>query len=362
MIIQRPCASVQICSPGLARAMLRRGSGHAQRRGGGRLNPSFTGNFATFAKALGLNVLQGFQPDLGLTEDPTPLATAGNTSTTVLTLTNTRTGLPVPLWFKSINTLAIGSGAQFNIYADGLGVTPTAQSPVTPAIGTPIALTGAPAGLSCAWAAGTSVNNDSWKTQCLTLPDPVGGFPATRGGAGVSPLIAAGTNGRTSILGNGAGQFMTSTLTLPAPGTTPTTIWAIVKLLSTAAQSILCIDGSGTGTAIIIDATPNLMGYNGAFSGNALAATGVLKKIEITYTNSVADYVQWGTGAKVTGTNMLNDTSGSTRGLLARNTGANGFNGELQTMLTMAANGNNIGPQLAALTAAANTYFATTVG
>ena len=318
----------------------------------------FNGNFATLFTPG--TVLQSVQTDLGLTYGGTPLATAGNTSTTVLTLSGTLTTVPVPIWAKATNTLAIGAGATFSVYYDGLGVTP-AMTGVTPTAGVGVALTGAGTGLTLTWAAGTSVNNDSWKATCSALADQSGNVVnATQGVASAQPLVATGLNGVASLLFDGANQFLAYTLALPAPGTTPTFFWAVWRYMSVQAAT-RCFNGDTLGSGLLtylpISASSPQQ-FNGSVA-NATAgpAAGNRGRAESYFSNSVGDYLKWG-ATKTTGANAGNTAPGANRRIADAN-GANRLDMDLLVFVTT--NSLPSAAQLAALSAAVTAKYGATV-
>lgn len=254
----------------------------------------FNGNFASLFPFA--NVLQSVQTDLGLTYAGTLLANAGNTSTTVQTFTGALIGVPVSIWTKAINTLAIGAGAQFNIYYDGLGVTPSAQSPVTPAIGTPIALTGAGTGLSVAWAAGTSINNDGWKAASSALNDQTANaLHYTQGAAGFQPLVALGLNGFPYLSFDNVNDTMQSSLNLPASGTTPTCVLMVLSLGAFSAQGIVVGQSNNVGNQCMLTTT----GATAIWSANPSAVIGAYVagtpyRIRADFSNNTGDIFKVG--------------------------------------------------------------------
>ena len=224
---------------------------HGQRRNFVNGIP-FNGNFASLFTPG--TVLQSVQTDLGLTYGGTPLATAGNTSTTVLTLSGTLATVPVPIWAKSTNSASIGAGATFNIYYDGLGVTP-AMTGVAPTAGVGVALTGAGAGLTLTWAAGTSVNNDSWKATCSAWADQSSNlFHYTQAGVTAQPLVGLGLNGFPALLFDGVNDSLNNNaFTLPTPGTTPTSVLLVARVDSHVLNSAVVDDNNNGGNIAIFD-------------------------------------------------------------------------------------------------------------
>lgn len=191
---------------------------------------------------------QVFQSDIGLLYGSTPRANAGNTSTAVIGLAGLpASGVLVPLWIKAANTANVGSGAAFNVYYDDAGVTP-AMSGVVPSVGVPVALTGAGTGMFLNFLAGTSVTGNTWKATAATGTDiSTNGFDYNAPTLAKQPLVTAGLNGCPGLLTSYL-DAMTSSCSLPAPGTTPWVgahVWRRPNAVSSAAQlvgdsSVLC--------------------------------------------------------------------------------------------------------------------------
>lgn len=270
----------------------------------------FSGNFASLFTSV--NVLQSVQTDLGLTYGGTPLPTAGNISTTALTLTGALATVGVPIWAKSTNTLAIGAGAAFNIYYDGTGTTP-AMVGVVPVAATPVPLTGAGNGLSLTWSAGTSVTNDTWKATCAALADQSAAAKHySQAGATLQPLIATGLNGKPSLSFDGVNDVINSTLTLPAPGTTPTYLAGVWRLNNFAGSAVLIGDPSTNMLIGCGGASPQQALFNGSLTGvTAALPIGTFGANEALFSNSAADFLQVGSGAAATGATAGNAASGN---------------------------------------------------
>jgi hypothetical protein len=255
----------------------------------------FNGNFASLFTPG--TVLQSVQTDLGLTYGGTPLATAGNTSTTVLTLSGTLTTVPVPIWAKATNTLAIGAGATFSVYYDGLGVTP-AMTGVTPTAGVGVALTGAATGLTLTWAAGTSVNNDSWKATCSALADQSGnGFHYTMAILSQQPLIAAGNNGFAQLSFDGVNDCLQSTgPNLPLPGTTPSCLLAVYAPLAFTAginTHFNAINNAVNACCVAVNSAAVLSSICGSTVNIAFVA-GTQARLRVDWSSSAGDILRLG--------------------------------------------------------------------
>lgn len=282
----------------------RRLPGRTIRRGSAGA-PPFNGIFAPlFPGAFGI-----WQSNLGLTYGGTPLANAGNTSTTVLSLTGSLATAPIPIWWKATNTAAIGAGATFDIFYDGAGVTP-AMSGVTPTAGTPVALTGAATGLSTTWAAGNSVSGDIWKATCSALADQSGnGKTLSQGVAAQQPIVVSGLNGKVFVQFDSTNDFLLSTLLLAQPATTNVSIYTVLASATNGAQPIYLGVAS---TVTITGPTTNVRMYAGAglVNGSTMALN-TFTRIYSEFTGSTADSNKVGSNAPVTGTSAGNASTPS---------------------------------------------------
>lgn len=260
--------------------------------------PSFAALFPT--------AYQAVQTDVDLFAYGTVMkVTAGNTSTSAPVLSGTINGVAVPIWVKSTNTLAVGSGATFNIYYDGTGTTP-AMSGVTPTAGVPVALTGLGSGMFITWSAGTSVTNDSWKSTCAGFGGISGYVQLT---PGLQPIVTIGLNGCPGLLFDGTDDFMSSVCNIPAPGTTPWCGYAVIRRPTTAAGNARLLDNAGDSSAIIANgATTMVLFNNGTFGpiGTGLP-TNTWGAIDFKFSNSAADYIRIGSGPTVSGAGAGNN-------------------------------------------------------
>jgi hypothetical protein len=259
----------------------------------------FKGNFATLFPG----AFQVVQTDLGLTYGGTPLANAGNTSTTVLTLSGTISGAYVPVLVKATNTNAIGSGAQFSISYDS-GST-FAMTGVTPTAATPIALTGAGAGLLMAWSAGSGVANDRWQATCAGLADNSGnGKNYSQATASLQPVITIGLNGKPGLLFDGVDDYLASALAVSLPYK----IWAVFRITASSGSQAIYFGPSAVSAGFFYSANGNpaidVSQYNGGVVANASSATlNAWFRGMALFSNSAADFVKCGSLAPVTGTN-----------------------------------------------------------
>lgn len=279
---------------------------------GGGLNPSdadvlsyfgsfasFNGNFASLFKT----ALQSAQSDLGLTYGATPRATSGNTSATVLTLGGTlsATLVPVPVLAKAKNTATVGSGALFDIFYDG-GTTAAMTNVALTA--TPTALTGAALGLTLAASVASSVTNDTWQATCAGLLDQSGnGNHYTQATATSQPVIGVGINGSCSLIFDGLSEFLASGLVLAAPGTTPRTALAALRVLGYVLNRVVFAGGANV-CPIYMTGVGAVSDYNGADVGLLTPPVGEWFTFELDYSNSASD-------VKRAGTNTTTGNSGN---------------------------------------------------
>lgn len=262
------------------------------------------------------------QFDIGMLYGSTPRATPGNTSTTVVGLAGLPSGVPVPIWWKATNTQSVGSGATFDIYYDGAGVTP-AMTGIAPAPGVPVALTGAAEGLFSLWSAGTSVNGNTWKATCAIASDiSTNGLDYSSPSLAKQPIVTAGVNGFPGLLTNYV-DAMTSACSLPAPGTTPWVgahVWRRPNAVVSAAQlvgdsSVLCRLLAWTSPPGVLLSSQDVSGPVGASP-----APNTWCAVDYRYGFSSSDYIRVGSNAPGVGLAGPNVSSpnrcfGSTEGL-----------------------------------------------
>ena len=233
------------------------------------------------------------QTDFGLTYGSVMKPTAGNSSATIVQISGAIAGVPVPVWVKATNSLGVGTGGTFDVYFDGLGVTPAIVG-LLPVGGATIALTGAGAGLGLTWTANTSVANDTWKATCAALADQSGnGFHYSQPVSGRQPIVTAGLNGKPGLLFDGGDDYLQATivgLALPyqpiivARHLNPTTPSA--PLIGTANGSAGVLYTGGAGSVILA--------YAGSFGSSVPFTSTAPTRFSYTFTNSAADTVRAG--------------------------------------------------------------------
>lgn len=138
------------------------------------------------------------------------------------------------------------------------------------------------------------------------------------GGAQPTWGATSGPNNTPALTFDGIDDVLTTTLSLPAPGTTPSWIWLVMKSITfTNTDRIYsAANSSSTITLVQVSPSPSLAIYNGLTVGtNADLAVGTWGAVEAYFSNSTADYVQINDNAKVTGVSAANNsTTGRTLG------------------------------------------------
>lgn len=174
---------------------------------------------------------------------------------------------------------------------------------------------------------------------------------------GAQPTFnAAGVNGKPTVTFDGVNDMIQSALDLPAPGTTPTFIWMLFRIISVgAANAYVLGDTTGLGVSTYIPiATKNLAQYNGATANVNSAGNGsAWGRSEAYFTNTTSDYVKFG-ATTVTGQNSLNNDPASLRRMGALTTATNLSNIEVAVCLHFS--GLPTVTERLALTAAATAY------
>lgn len=266
---------------------------------------------------------QVLQSDLGLTYGGTPRATG--TAPPVGSLTGTLATTPVPLWFKPTTPGVIGSGATFAAYADGLGTTPF-QTGITPSVGVPVALTGPCAGLSHAWAAGTSNADNVWKATCSAWADQTANAKhASAASAALQPIISTGMNGKPGLLFAGA-QQMTSTV--GSLLTLPYLILVIAKLTAASSTNNTLVGGSSFAGTIFQGTVTDFQMYNGSAANGVASVNLTAQRFAAKFTGTTADSLRVGSATEVTGMNAGSAT-GATRTIGASITPSQFLQGEI---------------------------------
>jgi len=154
------------------------------------------------------------------------------------------------------------------------------------------------------------------------------------GGVGLG-TVTTGLNGHAGIAGGTGGQFGSFTLNRPPPGTTPTFFWGVARLLTNPGAGQGWLLGETTAQMLVYAAAgANMSLFNNGGVGPVTAAVGAWGRFEAAFTNTVSDYVKFGTPAAATG-NAGNADPSAARNLFATSAGGNPGNWELLTLVTM---------------------------
>lgn len=245
---------------------------------------------------------QVLQFEFGLLYGSVPKATAGNTSTTIPSLSGVIAGVPVPIWIVATNSASIGSGATFAIYYDG-GVTP-AMAGVTPTAGVPVALTGAGLGMSVTFTMGTSVNTNSWRATCAGITDQSdNNKDSVQATIAKQPVVTVGVNGKPGLLFDGADDTLLSALALPVPGTTPWCGGIVMRRPTTTAGNTRLVASSTDDGAVLFTAATSMRLYNSGTLGPTATGlpTNTWGAVDFLFSNSASDNIQTGSGTRVSG-------------------------------------------------------------
>lgn len=171
-----------------------------------------------------------------------------------------------------------------------------------------------------------------------TWPDQSGnGFDLTQGTAGFRPALVAsgGPNGRPSVLFDGTDdRLVNAALNRPAPATTPTFFWAVLRQVTwSGGDRFWGMDPATTNRMVVFanGVTPDLSG------NNAVASTPVTSQLTINtykglyclFTGSTSDYIQVAGGTKSTGINTGNTDPAAGFTLGAQGNGVSNSNVEI---------------------------------
>lgn len=298
----------------------------------------FTINFASYFTG----VLQSVQTDLGLTYGTTMLA--AGTTPPVITLSGTLAAAYVPILIQCTLSGALGTWQGRVSYDGGSTFPQTFTSAST------VALTGAGAGLTINIAAGAAVSTgtqDTWTATCAGLNDQSGsGVNYSQATAIYQPILTVGLSGFPGIAFDGSNDVMVSSLSLPAPGTTPTWIGMVFRQITWISNGCIISDPSGNSCLIYNNpATLYSRAFNGAQGGAVSQTINTWECTEAGFTYSASDYLRRGSSASSVGTIFGNNASTS-RNFGAQVAGGNPTNIEFLHLIYL----NNIptAPQIAA--------------
>lgn len=252
---------------------------------------------------------RAWQSDFGIATGGTPLA-SGTGPPPALTLTGAIAGTVA---FRSeIQATGTDGVATYRYGALNTGstsVTWIEQNKVVPAGGGTYAMTGAMAGATLNWPAGTYTNDNVYQGTCSGWVDQKNATTAAQATASKQPLILWDTTtGRFFLRFDGVDDVLSEpTLNLAAPGVANVFVESAFTQRAWTANRGVCSSGTTGGTTQITGqtATPTLKAFNSvAFTaGSAGASLGTLVRCECLWANSAAlDYLKLAATSSGTGT------------------------------------------------------------
>lgn len=306
-----------------------------------------------------VTVLQAVQSDLGITLDST-CASAG-TSPPILSLTGSCPGYGFRV---EVNDTSGGTGlgqAKFRYYANGVLV----ASGITTGASVPLA---APlAGITLSFAAGPYTNNNIYRTRVSGWADQTANAKDyTTSGASVRPIIGDDASGRvvntfpSLSFTASLNHAMTSSLNLPAAGTTPTFVW-MVAMVEGATVSARLVSANNAANSMLVmtnNATGQIAQYN-ATQTNAANGPGLTlwRRIEAFFNNATTDYVK--NGADTTTGNNSGNIAVQTGRVIGKQPG--GTMGDFSILALLYCSGKPNASELAALSAAVTAKYGVVV-
>jgi|SRR6187399_158428 len=236
------------------------------------------------------------QTDFGLTYSPTLRRTFGTATAAI-----SRTGTPMPIMVQAVNGSDVGAGGDFAISFDSGGSFPITGLVPTP--GVPVALTGAGAGASITFTAGTAPVGNIWKVTASGLADQSGNARHyTQADPLKQPAVEIGLNGKPSLYFDG---YMPSFVSGPFSMPYPAQVIVIGTLRTPLNFTSLVSAQPGYQASLITQSAAIISAHSGA--GVLSAPTGFPLftpfRISALYTASIADALKVGNLAQVTGTN-----------------------------------------------------------
>jgi hypothetical protein len=306
-----------------------------------------------------VTVLRAWQSDFGVTMGGTPLASG--TTPPAVTLTGSAVGY-VAFRMEIQTTGGLGAGT-FRYGAQNTGATSTTwiEQNVTLPGGGAYAAIGALTGITINFPAATYTNDNVYQGTCSAWTDQKNSVAASQGTAASQPLIILPASGSGLIRGDGSNDVLRdAVIDIPAPGTTPTFVWAVLTQRNWVASKSLwncgttgfnvCLTPPGAG------ASPQLVIYNGASipPANSGAVVGTPTRLEAYYNNGTSDYLKAGS-TTTTGTAIgaADPTAGFNMFALSNGTSAAAI--DIYALLICSGLPNST--ELSALSSAAQTLY-----
>lgn len=140
----------------------------------------------------------------------------------------------------------------------------------------------------------------------------------TAAGAAQPSIGNATVNGFPVVSFDGVANAMTAALTLPAPGTTPTYIWMIIRQNTWVVNTGFVSQDNATGAHMIWQGSgsPDILSFEGTTNlTNTAAALGAWVRLEAQWQNSILDYL------KINETNVTSINTGNSASTFNRTLG-----------------------------------------
>ena len=325
----------------------------------GQLPVAFThrrGNPAKPWTLIGPQPFRAWQTDFGLTIGSTLKLTGTSPAMTVTGAAATSVAIRVEIQ----TTGAIGAST-LRYSADG-GATFIQSGVVTAAT---IACTGALAGVTLNLPAGTYTAGDFYRGTVSAWLDQIASQSLLQATAASQPVTQIGLNGHVSLLGDGVATKMTDTsVDLPAPGTTPTLYWYVLRQITWTAGRVWMGAGNAATSMAVFQtvASPQVVQFDGSSqNANSGAALNSWVRGETLWNNNVTvnDY------NKLAATKVATGNSGNTDPAVNFNlfadAPASGFS-NIEVMAVYIYNQILSQPQLDVLSAAATALWGGSLG
>jgi hypothetical protein len=148
--------------------------------------------------------------------------------------------------------------------------------------------------------------------------DQVGTNHYTQATAGTRPTVGVGPNSFPEIIFDGVDDFLNCALDLPAPGTTPTFVWAVYRIISAPAGNAPIVGGDRTTGCFVYSpaGSKSTNQYNGTVTNsNSGSAGSNYVRGEFLFSNSASDYSKAGSTVVLSGTPAGNQDPGASRNL-----------------------------------------------
>lgn len=155
-------------------------------------------------------------------------------------------------------------------------------------------------------------NVSAWADQSGAAKD----YSQGTGAAQPAYSTTSGPNNTAGVTFDGADDLLTSALDLAAPGTTPTTIWMIVKAVTWTNNDTFVSASSANAIQVFQQGVTPAVTQTNANNSNTNLTVGTWRRLEAFFNNNTTDFLRIG-ATNVTGASSLN-ASGTGRVLGGR--------------------------------------------